>query len=300
MTFLFQYYRVFGVQNLRKIFIAAIVIVGAWSLSQVLVGVFICSPIRGFWDASLKASCVPNYPQFYINAAGNIATDLAVLVMPFPLLKRLNLPRGQRLLLFGIFGLGFFTVAVSALRIKYLVRLLGEDFTWQNVETSAWSVGELCSGITCACLPTLRPFLKAHFPGLGTQLTGGGDRDEEYGDDVGTAATAAPAHKRVGSGDSSQRSMDEEGRSAGPAYIRSHTESEFVEDIVGVGTTRQGMAQIRANDGSGEDSDVRLGLRMTVLSRLDAGITRPAPVVPSEGGVQVQRAVYQVEQNRGA
>ncbi|KAH8904453.1 hypothetical protein BR93DRAFT_946751 [Coniochaeta sp. PMI_546] len=220
MTFLFQYYRVFGVQNLRKIFIAAIVVVGAWGISQVLIGIFICTPIRGFWDATVRAKCIPNYPQFYINAAGNIITDIAVLVMPFPLLKRLNLPKQQKLLLFGIFGLGFFTVAISVLRIKYLK--LFEDFTWQNVETSAWSIGELCSGITCACLPTLRPFLKAHFPTLGTQLT---DGYQDYGNDVETAATAA-RHKRAGSGDSSQPSMSEPSSSgAGPAYARSHIDS---------------------------------------------------------------------------
>lgn len=302
MTFLFQYYRVFGVQNLRKIFIAAIVIVGAWGISQVLIGIFICTPIRGFWDATVRAKCIPNYPQFYINAAGNIITDIAVLVMPFPLLKRLNLPKQQKLLLFGIFGLGFFTVAISVLRIKYLK--LFEDFTWQNVETSAWSIGELCSGITCACLPTLRPFLKAHFPTLGTQLT---DGYQDYGNDVETAATAA-RHKRAGSGDSSQPSMSEPSSSgAGPAYARSHIDSgESTEDIIGLQTTREERTQSRGTDGertSGEDRDVHLGLRMTVLSRVDGGgraeVSRPQSVLHGGGGIQVQRAVYQVEQRTG-
>lgn len=68
MTFLFQYYRVFGVHTLRKILIAAILLVGAWGLSQVLIGISICTPVRSFWDASARtapsSSCVPNYPQF--------------------------------------------------------------------------------------------------------------------------------------------------------------------------------------------------------------------------------------------
>lgn len=298
MTFLFQYYRVFGVQKLRKVFIGAIVVVGASGVSQVLIGIFICTPVRGFWDASARASCVHNYPQFYINAAGNIATDLAVLVLPFPPLRRLALPRQQRLLLFAIFGLGFFTVAVSVLRIKYL-RLLA-DFTWQNVETSAWSLGELCSGITCACLPTLRPFLKAHFPALGTRLTGA---DAAYaGHDLReTAATAAAAHKRVGSGDSSQPSLDGRvGGGAGPAYMRySRVGGGFTEDIGGLQAA--GHWSVRGSDNAGEeDREARLGLRMTVLSRVDAGITRPHAAVPSGGGIRVERAVYQAEQQRGA
>lgn len=43
------------------------------------------------------------------------------------------------------------------MRIDFLD--LGEDFTFQNIAPAGWSLGELCAGITCACLPTLRPLL---------------------------------------------------------------------------------------------------------------------------------------------
>ncbi|TQN66406.1 hypothetical protein CSHISOI_09012, partial [Colletotrichum shisoi] len=76
MTFLFQYYRVLAVQKMKKVFIAAMIIVGAWSVSQILIAVFNCSPIPAFWDKSIDGSCIPNYPYFYINAAGNIITDI--------------------------------------------------------------------------------------------------------------------------------------------------------------------------------------------------------------------------------
>ena len=107
MTFLLQYYRVLAVQRMRIIYIIAIVIVGAWGLSQLLIGILMCRPIRGFWDNSVEATCIPNYPQFYINAAGNIATDIAVFLLPMPVLKHLNLPKTQKLLLIGVFSLGF-------------------------------------------------------------------------------------------------------------------------------------------------------------------------------------------------
>lgn len=35
--------------------------------------------------------------------------------------------------------------------------------------SSCWSIGEICSGITCACLPTLRPLLSRCVPGMGSQ-----------------------------------------------------------------------------------------------------------------------------------
>jgi hypothetical protein len=47
---------------------------------------------------------------------------------------------------------------------------LSEDLTWDNIESAGWSVGELCSGLTCACLPTFRPLLGKWFPGLSTRV----------------------------------------------------------------------------------------------------------------------------------
>ena len=49
-------------------------------------------------------------------------------------------------------------MSISVIRIRFLK--LNDNPTWENVESSGWSIGEICSGITCACLPTLRPLIK--------------------------------------------------------------------------------------------------------------------------------------------
>jgi hypothetical protein len=107
LTFLFQYYRVLAVQHLRNVYIGCIIFVGGWSLSQVLVGIFTCNPVSGFWDPTVAAKCIPNIPQWYINAAGNIFTDVIVFVLPLPAIWSLNLARQNRIVLVGIFSLGF-------------------------------------------------------------------------------------------------------------------------------------------------------------------------------------------------
>lgn len=43
------------------------------------------------------------------------------------------------------------------------------DATWENVEPSLWSLGELCSGMTCSCLPCLRPLASRWLPGLSSR-----------------------------------------------------------------------------------------------------------------------------------
>ncbi|KAJ0376402.1 hypothetical protein COL26b_005409 [Colletotrichum chrysophilum] len=151
-----------AVPKMRRIYAVAIVVVGAWAVSQLLIATFTCIPVEGFWDKTIKAYCIPNQPQWYVNAAGNIATDVAVFALPLPIFWHLSLPRKQKLLLMGIFSLGFFTVAVSIVRTKYLS--IQQDFTWTNVEASLWSLGEISSAVTCACLPTLRPLMTKLFP----------------------------------------------------------------------------------------------------------------------------------------
>ncbi|KAH6957400.1 hypothetical protein HG530_014805 [Fusarium avenaceum] len=161
-TFLVQYYRAIGVRRYKKAYMIALVIVGAWSVSQILLNALVCIPISAFWDHSAGGSCVPSNPSWYINAAGNIVTDILIMLLPLPILRELRLGRRQKWILISIFCLGFFTCIISIIRIKFLS--ITEDITWNNVEAAAWSVTELCSGTICASLPTLRPLVSRHFP----------------------------------------------------------------------------------------------------------------------------------------
>ncbi len=64
------------------------------------------------------------------------------------------------------------TCAISIIRIQYL--RLSEDVTWDNVDSSVWSIIEICSGIVCACLPTLRPLISSCIPGMSGRASTGG------------------------------------------------------------------------------------------------------------------------------
>ncbi|KAH6853957.1 hypothetical protein B0I37DRAFT_410081 [Chaetomium sp. MPI-CAGE-AT-0009] len=171
-TFLLQYHRIFGTGTVRTniVIVVAIVIIALWSISQLMVAIFTCTPIPKFWHPEIPGTCIPSLPFWYFNAAGNIITDIIIFVLPMPALCRLNLRRGQKLGLIAVFSLGFFTCAISVIRIQYLK--LSDDVTWDNVGAACWSIGEVCSGITCACLPTLRPFFASWLPALCTTQRG--------------------------------------------------------------------------------------------------------------------------------
>ncbi|KAF5597491.1 uncharacterized protein FSUBG_8526 [Fusarium subglutinans] len=159
-VFLLQYYRAIPVRQYKKTYIASVVLVTCWSLSQIFLNTFMCWPIASFWDVTIKGTCILNKSSFYVGAAGNILTDILIMVLPIPVLRSLKLGRRQKWILISVFCLGIFTCLISLVRIKFLN--IGTDITWHNVESASWSVSELCCGIICACIPTLRPLLSGH------------------------------------------------------------------------------------------------------------------------------------------
>ncbi len=124
ITFLLQYYRVLAVRKMQTIVMLALVSVTLWSLAQLLVVIFTCSPIDRFWDQELPGTCIPNLPFWYINAGGNIVTDVIIFVLPLPVMTSLNLRATQKLMLIGIFSLGFFVSAPTYLPLPFLARLI--------------------------------------------------------------------------------------------------------------------------------------------------------------------------------
>ncbi|KAL2199409.1 hypothetical protein P885DRAFT_67438 [Corynascus similis CBS 632.67] len=243
LTFLLQYQRIMGQGTMRRVIMVAFVFVALWSISQLLVVIFTCSPIHKFWLPDTPGTCIPNLPFWYINAAGNIVTDVTVFVLPLPALSRLNLRKGQKLGLIGVFSLGFFTCAISVIRIQYLK--LSDDVTWDNVASSCWSIGELCSGITCACLPTLRPLIIRCLPALRSQ-SGRSTGDDKY---YYHRSLSRGGGSKVGAGGRlhNKNSTDENGSSRGIIYPEDlELQSDDRSDkAIGVTTTTVENASVR-------------------------------------------------------
>ncbi|KAI0804258.1 hypothetical protein GGR55DRAFT_326000 [Xylaria sp. FL0064] len=164
MTFLSQYYRVFRhVRALRIIYLVAIFVIGGWCLGQFLSVVFLCVPVKGLWDKSVKAKCQDQLVGVYLNAVGTLVTDFVILFLPMPAIWKLNLPKAQKWALMGIFSLGIFTSAISIIRLTTLGDP-GEDLTYHAITSSCWSVAELSSGIIAAALATIRPLIGRFMP----------------------------------------------------------------------------------------------------------------------------------------
>ncbi|KAK1984025.1 hypothetical protein LZ30DRAFT_587097 [Colletotrichum cereale] len=154
MAFLFQYYSVLGTPHMRKVYVAAMVVIGIWGGCTFLVAFTFCNPLEGFWDPRVPARCLSQPVLFYVFGGLSITTDVVIFVLPLPALYRLEIPRSQKIYLMGIFSLGFLIVAIAILRLQFLD--IGPDFSWANVEPALWSIGELSAAMVCLCLPPLK------------------------------------------------------------------------------------------------------------------------------------------------
>lgn len=145
--------------------------------------IFQCNPVGAVFSQNddPNAKCIPLVTLYLVSAPVNIITDLAVLVLPIPVLTRMRLPSKQKKILVGTFMLGIFVAVVDVVRIYYLQQAsfqfessylptsntrLGDssNFAWTASLSLMWSAVEVNVGIVCACVPTLRPLVNRLLP----------------------------------------------------------------------------------------------------------------------------------------
>lgn len=139
---------------------------------------FQCNPPNAAYTSNTPGTCISIVTLYLCSAPVNIITDLAILVLPIPVLTGIRLPRRQKTILVLTFALGIFVTIVNVIRIYYLQRAnhdrsivntslgSGSDFSWNASTALMWSVIEVNVGIICACIPTLRPLITQILPSI--------------------------------------------------------------------------------------------------------------------------------------
>ncbi|KAF9737394.1 hypothetical protein PMIN06_001201 [Paraphaeosphaeria minitans] len=160
------YWRLFGLTRKGRIPILLIGgVIIAWGVTIFLIVIFNCDPIAGSWDLSLAATakCVDKKSFYVGGSVPNVITDIVLVIMPLPYVWRLHASVAQRIVLGCIFALGMFVSIVSMIRLSVLLETTGGvfDVTYTFKDVYMWSLVEINVGLTCACLPSLRPLVKA-------------------------------------------------------------------------------------------------------------------------------------------
>jgi fucose permease len=141
---------------------------------------FQCRPARAAFTPELYGKCFSVVTLYLCSAPVNIITDIAILVLPLPVLTRIQLPRREKLILVFTFSLGIFATVIDIIRIYYLQQAMDtqrsqklqdkigntSDFAWTASMSLMWSDVEVNVGIICACIPTLRPLCQRMLPAI--------------------------------------------------------------------------------------------------------------------------------------
>ena len=77
--------------------------------------IFQCSPVRAVFDLAIKRKkCLPLASVQLANASANILTEIAILILPLPMLRRLGVEGKKMFALYALFGAGTLYVSLPA------------------------------------------------------------------------------------------------------------------------------------------------------------------------------------------
>jgi hypothetical protein len=111
IAILIQYLRVFPTRKFRIACFTVLAFVIIYALWTFFSTIFMCRPIAAFWDRTLPDGHCLTQSIWFFNAGFNIAIDLAIIALPMPVVRQLRLPKRQKRLLIGVFGLGSMSVS---------------------------------------------------------------------------------------------------------------------------------------------------------------------------------------------
>ena len=107
VSILLQYLRIFTTKQFRVSCWALLGFVAVYGTWSVFSSIFGCMPVAYFWDKTIKGGhCMNQYAVWFTSAAVNIVTDFAIIILPMPVLWRLNMPLKQKRALMLVFALG--------------------------------------------------------------------------------------------------------------------------------------------------------------------------------------------------
>jgi len=158
-----------------------LVIVNLAGVVLTFLNAFQCRPVSAAYT-NTPGKCIDLVGMYLSSAPVNVATDLAILLLPLPLLTALRIEFRQKVVLVATFIVGGFVTLVDIVRIVYLqtaleieveLNLSGAsatsrppDFIFEVSFTLMWSTVEVAVGLMCACVLVLKPLVMRVLPGF--------------------------------------------------------------------------------------------------------------------------------------
>ncbi|KAL6898910.1 hypothetical protein GGI43DRAFT_72471 [Trichoderma evansii] len=140
----------------RLVPISLAVIVTMAHIAFLLVFLLLCIPVQKQWIPTTPGHCGQAVPFYITFSALTIIFDVITLILPFPVLLKLQMKLRRKIALLCLFALGIFVTIVQIIRIQTIASLVNY---LDSAEAIKWSIVETNVGIIIACVPTLAPLV---------------------------------------------------------------------------------------------------------------------------------------------
>lgn len=133
--------RIFVMHGFKKVVWALMVIVTCFGIANTLVMMFQCTPISFFWTSwtgENPGKCLNSNMFSWIRGGLEIALDLCIIALPFPLLLKLQMSTKRKIQVISMFCVGFVYVwsffYLSSRELSFSVddTYANADNTWQH------------------------------------------------------------------------------------------------------------------------------------------------------------------------
>jgi hypothetical protein len=171
------------------------------------------------------------------NAVLNLITDIAIFILPMPVILRLNMSIGSKIGLVVLFSMGFFICLTTALRMATLPQSLhAKEPTYESAPANLWSFIEAATGVICACLISLRKSIGSMWPKKwrSTRGTSTGGAYRHYGSGA-MSGHGIPSHRPqdgTGTGNTYPLANMKNGGKGAPDIYEDISPSESQEQII--------------------------------------------------------------------
>lgn len=168
LSLLSFYLRIFSSPVFRRMVWALMALVVCFGITNTFTMIFQCTPVAFFWvgwAGETTGTCININLFSWIRAAVEIAIDVAIITLPIPTVLKLQMSWRRRIQVVLVFCIGFLITLISILRLQSLVQFSKtQNPTYDNAPAVFWSVLECDMFIICACMPSMRSFLRMLAP----------------------------------------------------------------------------------------------------------------------------------------
>lgn len=169
LSVLFFYRRIFTLGRFRIINDIMVGVIVAWTLAFFFADIFNCgADVSANWDPKAKetAHCINLFILLLVFAVTDVVTDMAILWMPYPQIKKLQMSLRERWVISGVFMLGLLDLFIGIVRMGFVIAGEYIPATKANFNPpimtapTFWTIVEVGIGVIAANLPALAPLYK--------------------------------------------------------------------------------------------------------------------------------------------